>query len=812
MRQLLFCCILLCSTAVFAQKEQPTEFQVQQPNVAALRQSLDDLREARKQGFSTPVEIALPSGRYEFLEPLKLDPELVADGLTLKAKEAREAVFSGGVSLTSKGKDDQGRWRYALPEDWQSEVQPRVIVIDEELRSPARYPNEGYFRIEKALEDRRSGFSVNADDVPSKGLPGSGCDLILMHDWSSSRLPVASFDGSSRVLKTVGPIGCSAPHYAIDHFEKQPRYYLEGHAQFADVAGEWYVDNEAREIVLLSGSEDKAPAVVLPRLTTILSAAGDGDSPVRGLVVSGITFTETAFPMPAGGLAGAQATMHEPRDASGKRTTGNRPMLPAGVTLENAKRCRFLGCRFENMGTTALWLSSRVSDCVVQRCVVTSVGGNGINMGEDNARRIENRSWYQAAPDQVPSRNTIDQCEISLCGRVLPGAVGIWAPLNNELRITNNNIHDCPYTGISLGWIWNPSPSPAGKNLISGNRIQYVMQTLSDGGGIYTLGYQPGSVIEKNIITDVPLNAGRAESNGMFLDEGSSGFTIRENTIRRIDRSPLRFHKAGENLAENNSWELATAETPPVRFNNTPEKNITVRNNTVLEEQQRIYLIGNSLTWDTVPSRLDEGVEWHVDCGKNLQYIRDNPSDPCVSTSRIWPRALRSAQYDLISFQIHYGSTLEEDLAVISMWLEMQPKAVVLLHTGWPRHAELTAGIEPKNPEFTHTDVYFNALLERLRNEFPEREFRCTWAMNLVRKVQADIKAGDAPFKSIDELYRDAIHMTTDDGRYLMHNRMRQTMGQPLSSEGYEELDPERKTYLDGILEEFGESDKSPAR
>lgn len=29
----------------------------------------------------------------------------------------------------------------------------------------------------------------------------------------------------------------------------------------------------------------------------------------------------------------------------------------------------------------------------------------------------------------------------------------------------------------------------------------------------------------------------------------------------------------------------------------------------------RCYLIGNSLTWDTVPPLLSGDVQWHVDCG-----------------------------------------------------------------------------------------------------------------------------------------------------------------------------------------------------
>jgi hypothetical protein len=47
------------------------------------------------------------------------------------------------------------------------------------------------------------------------------------------------------------------------------------------------------------------------------------------------------------------------------------------------------------------------------------------------------------------------------------------------------------------------------------------------------------------------------------------------NHIHNIARSPIRFHKAGENLLRRNRLRPASG-IPPLRFNNTPEKNITV--------------------------------------------------------------------------------------------------------------------------------------------------------------------------------------------------------------------------------------------
>ena len=80
-------------------------------------------------------------------------------------------------------------------------------------------------------------------------------------------------------------------------------------------------------------------------------------------------------------------------------------------------------------------------------------------------------------------------------------------------------------------------------------------------------------------------------------------------------------------------------------------------------------------------------MRWHIDCGKSLPFIFENPEKPCVMNSTIWPEALKTKPYDLISVQVHYGSTVEEDVAVLSEFVRMQPKAIFVIHSGWARAA-----------------------------------------------------------------------------------------------------------------------------
>jgi hypothetical protein len=151
--------------------------------------------------------------------------------------------------------------------------------------------------------------------------------------------------------------------------------------------------------------------------------------------------------------------------------------------------------------------------------------------------------------------------------------------------LAHNEIRDLPYTGVSVGWKWDTQPTGCRENVVRDNHIHHVMQKLSDGGGIYTLGLQPGTLLSGNRIHNVPLNLGRAESNGMFIDEGSSQITIENNTIYNIERSPIRFHRAERDTIRNNRL-VGAPGVPPFRYNSTDPETMTLENNKIIEAKE----------------------------------------------------------------------------------------------------------------------------------------------------------------------------------------------------------------------------------
>lgn len=80
------------------------------------------------------------------------------------------------------------------------------------------------------------------------------------------------------------------------------------------------------------------------------------------------------------------------------------------------------------------------------------------------------------------------------------------------------------------------------------------------------------------------VNAGRAESNGMFLDEGTRELLIENNIVYSIAKSPLRFHKAKHPIMVRNNVLVCDDNIPPIAYNSTKEDDIQKVDNTILSE------------------------------------------------------------------------------------------------------------------------------------------------------------------------------------------------------------------------------------
>ncbi|MDR1385073.1 MAG: right-handed parallel beta-helix repeat-containing protein [Planctomycetaceae bacterium] len=536
-------------------------------------------------------EVHLLAGEYVLTEPIKFTPE---DGGSVKNDyqqvfyEGHDAVLSGGEKITGFQKADSfavdnvvvadipgakdGKWTF------------RDLYVNDRRAVRARFPNEGFLRVKHAGEDRRTNFFFNAEDG-LKSMPDlEQAELVFLHDWSLTRTPIKFIDAEKSQMTVPSKIGGDSPFWAIDGFEPHARYFLENSLAYLDAPGEWYLDTKAGKLYykLREGETAETIHVIAPRTKQLLIVEGTQENPVENLHFIGIHFAHSAFDeKPQKTYWGIQAASYSSpaehtKDASGANN-GSPSFIPAdaAVQYDYAYNCTLDACTFRHLGENGLWFRKSCYANNVNKCRFEDIGANGFMIGTHN--------------NSDTSRcNNMTFSTVTKTGQTLYGAVGIWIGLTENSVIDRCEIFDTPYTGISLGWIWNDSPSAAKENMVLGCHLHHNMQILSDGGAIYTLGRQAGSRLAFNRIHDIPLNAGRAESNGLFLDEGTSDFTIDYNLITDTARSPLRFHQAKKsNYVENNFFTLETPETPTIRYNSTPEENILLKNNTTLPQTDK---------------------------------------------------------------------------------------------------------------------------------------------------------------------------------------------------------------------------------
>jgi hypothetical protein len=524
------------------------------------------------------------NGEYPIKEPLVFRSINTRQGnhLSLKALPGAKPVISGGVNLENWEQMADGIWKASLPEMVRKNINPRELFIGSTRCTRARYPNEGYLKVEKVGSDRRTHFYFKKGDFP---VPqnAAGTELVLLHDWSISRIGVKDINTTEHKLTAVDSIGAKNPaFFNLDHWEAQPRYFLENAPEFLDADYEWYYNPEEKAVYLKLPPSviPSAQKIIIPVSEGLVVLEGEENNPVNNIHFEGIQFLHSAWSIPEQGYCGVQACHYDPRPL---REGWN--VVPAAITAVWAENCSFTSCSFGNLGGSGLWFGTGSSNCKVTGSDFYDISGNGIMIGEGQDRLVNSDQWWKSAPEQVAVGNMIENCRITKCGAQFSGAVGIWAGLTAETIIRNNTIFELPYTGISMGWMWSPEPTPSRANVIEGNHIHHIMQVLSDGGGIYMLGLQPGSRIVNNHIHNVSINAGRAESNGMFLDEGTTGVVVEGNLIYHIAKSPLRFHRATVNLVKDNIL-FCGEDTPPVRYNNTKEADIRLQNNTIYSEYE----------------------------------------------------------------------------------------------------------------------------------------------------------------------------------------------------------------------------------
>ena len=512
--------------------------------LATITKARDAVRQLIAAGLKSDVHVYLSAGVYRLKEPLTFGPEDSGNetyGIAYTAQPGQTVVVSGGQPITGwkPGEGDvlvapvpgvkEGIWNF------------RHLFVNGRRAVRARTPNADaenpYWQLKGA--DLADDLSSHTLTLPP-GLLGawsnqSDIEVMVAGNWEINRLPVQSIDRQAGIVVL-------APPHAQGHDAIRPAAgrwcHFVGAPELLDQPGEWHLDRPTGTLRYwpLPGEDMQTAEVIAPALEGLVEVKGLPDRPVRNLHFRGLRFEHTGVGLPPGGYKGIQACHY----TTGTKWTGNWGRVPAAIRWEYVEKSSLEDCVLTRLGGCGVELVTSCHDNRIQGNEITDVSGNGIMLGGPRGEA------------EVPKRNRISNNHVHVCGVEYYGAVGIWVGFAQRAVIAHNLVHGLPYSGVSVGWQWNPEPTACKENTIEYNHIYDVMNRLCDGGCIYTLGFQPGTVIRGNHLHDAhrsryaqgaPNNGMFIENNGMFIDEGSKGFLFEQNVIYNTASELVRFNQ-----------------------------------------------------------------------------------------------------------------------------------------------------------------------------------------------------------------------------------------------------------------------------
>jgi len=212
--------------------------------------------------------------------------------------------------------------------------------------------------------------------------------------------------------------------------------------------------------------------------------------------------------------------------------------------LHAAKSIRFDSCTFTKLGGAGIDVEHGSQDNVISGCHLHDISGSGIQIGD-----VLQQDHHPDDKRLIVKNNRVVNSYVHHVGAEYEDSIGVFAGYTDGTVIAHNEISHLPYTGVSVGWGWgNPdaggrertkpenvydTPTACRNNRIEYNHIHHVMQRRDDGGGVYTLSNQPGTIIRGNHIHDNGL-PGSWGPGGIYLDEGSGFIEVTGNVVSNV--------------------------------------------------------------------------------------------------------------------------------------------------------------------------------------------------------------------------------------------------------------------------------------
>jgi hypothetical protein len=546
-----------------------------------------------------PVVVGVRGGTYFLEHAFTLRP---GDSGTSRsptvyaAVDGERPVLSGGVKISNWTAAARGRWQASLPEVRSGQWSFAQLFVGEQRRFRPRLPEHGYFHIEEGIGRRQ--FAFEGRDMVADWSRRSDIEVLAFHDWSASRLHIANIDTASRRVTLAGR--------AWTNLITGHRYVVDNVRDALLSPGQWYLDRSSGELTYIPrpGESMDTTEVVAPRLNRLLMLQGDaaGGRFVQHVVFRGLSFAHSNWVLAPQGLSMPQAEIG----------------VDAAIVVAAARDISFEAIAVRHVGGYAIAIGAGSRDNRIEDCELVDLGAGGVKIGYAGPPSWDATKIIPEQPRLPTSHNVVRNCLIAHGGRLHPAGVAVWIGQSFANHVEHNDIFDFYQTGISVGWTWGYGPSAARDNDIGFNDVHHIGQgVMSDMGGVYTLGVQPGTVVHDNHIHGV--RALRYGGWGLYADEGSSTIVFERNLVDHTGSAGFFQHFGHENIIQNNIFALAAHD----QIEGTrPEQHVTFRflHNIVYWEGGGPLIAGCHVATDPCPITfvLDGNIYWNASGEKRI--------------------------------------------------------------------------------------------------------------------------------------------------------------------------------------------------